>query len=394
VNPDFNTIMVPTSRSRTLSRILYVIVPVVAFVVVSLFVANQTNQLPRTMAKSKEFLVNKAGERARESQICQDIPLLVDALKSNPQQNGLRPFSSNKTHFRGLDHAQINQAFVGRRIAFVGDSTLRYFTRWLTATIMMYDTSNNTTDYPDLTTRDLSNATTLLAQHSKADLNSSERPEPFIRQDGTHIAWFGRDGTDKKRSHSFNEIWPLVYGMNPEIIVANMGMHWLRRSSMVGPTVARWIRYESWLDEIVHAAKHTGAKVLLFKTTNFICNGKLKKDQQRYNKLYHAKSSKVTTNCKTQGITKAAQFNFTKEEAARYCEFGTFDEAGSDYLNERLRTYVKGLEKQKPSFYVGIFNDHDVESCDYTSEGRHYKSLNLLRIRLLANLLECALNLN
>jgi hypothetical protein len=380
-----STIMFRTSRCRTQSRIISVLVFVV-------FVVNQPNILPLTIiAKSKE-----AVKRGRESKICQDIPLLVDALKSNPQQNGLRPFSSNKIHFRGLDHAQINQVFVGRRIAFVGDSTLRYFTRWLAAAIR-YNT-NNTTHYPDLTTSDLSNATKLLKQHSKERLRSKQRPAPFIRQDGTHIAWFGRDSTDMEKSHSFNTMWPLVYGLNPEIIVANMGLHWLRRqnhqNTMVGPNVARWIRYESWLDEIVHAAKHTGAKVLLFKTTNFICDRKLSKDQQHYNKLYHAHDNQTITNCRSEGVIKAAQFNFTKEEAARYCEFGTMDEAGSDYLNERLRTYVKELEKQKPSFYVGIFNDHDVESCDYTSEGRHYKSLNLLRIRLLANLLECALNLN
>jgi hypothetical protein len=307
----------------------------------------------------------------------------VDALKSNPEKNALRPISSNETHFRGLDHTQIDQAFDGRRIAFVGDSTLRYFTRWLTVAIT-YNT-NDTTHYLDLTTRDLSNTTTLLLQHSKEDLMPIHRPAPFIRQDGTHIVWFGRDGTDIKMSHSFNEIWPMVYDMKPAVIVANMGMHWLLKETKM--VVARWIRYESWLDEIVHAAKHTGAKVLLFKTTNFICN--------RKNKFYHANDNQTITNYGSrQGFKKAAGFNFTKREVARYCEFGTFDDDGSEYLNERLRTYVNGLDNQKPSFYVGIFNDHDVESCDYTDDGRHYFRLNLLRIRLLANLLECALNLN
>ena len=38
----------------------------------------------------------------------------------------------------------------------------------------------------------------------------------------------------------------------------------------------------------------------------------------------------------------------------------------------------------------GIFDDHAIENCNYTgrADGRHYKELNLVRVRYLANLLQ------
>ena len=38
---------------------------------------------------------------------------------------------------------------------------------------------------------------------------------------------------------------------------------------------------------------------------------------------------------------------------------------------------------------LAVFNDQVIQSCRYTNDGRHYHPLNLVRIRILGNLLGC-----
>jgi hypothetical protein len=66
---------------------------------------------------------------------------------------------------------------------------------------------------------------------------------------------------------------------------------------------------------------------------------------------------------------------------------------GSQYLNQRIHTFVNKYNAQYDGHgpIIQIFNDHDVESRDYTAnmDGRHYHYLNMLRIRLLMNQIQC-----
>jgi hypothetical protein len=96
-----------------------------------------------------------------------------------------------------------------------------------------------------------------------------------------------------------------------------------------------------------------------------------------------------------------ANYNTTPEEISNYCEYGTSNEIGSAYLNERLVNYLakhNWLEGQNAytasgesasKLRIGLFDDHAVQNCAYSGDGTHFANLCLLRIRLLANILEC-----
>jgi hypothetical protein len=70
---------------------------------------------------------------------------------------------------------------------------------------------------------------------------------------------------------------------------------------------------------------------------------------------------------------------------------------GAQYLNQRIHDFVEKYNAQHDCGngpIIQIFNDHDVESCDYTThtDGRHYHYLNMLRIRLFMNQVQCVKN--
>ena len=94
-----------------------------------------------------------------------------------------------------------------------------------------------------------------------------------------------------------------------------------------------------------------------------------------------------------------------------YCYNGTLTKRGSQHLNQRFYKWfiqqtssMKNLDhagaayggaarKELPSnLRIGIFDDTGIESCHYTSirDGRHFKELILVRLRLLANIINFA----
>jgi len=64
------------------------------------------------------------------------------------------------------------------------------------------------------------------------------------------------------------------------------------------------------------------------------------------------------------------------------------------FLNSRLYVQAKRAGPSSIGMSNSVFNDYDVESCEFTkqSDGRHYHPLNLLRIRLLGHMLSCMLD--
>jgi len=109
----------------------------------------------------------------------------------------------------------------------------------------------------------------------------------------------------------------------------------------------------------------------------------------------------------------------TDDQINDYCVNGTLDQNGPIHLNERLQRWVDNYNSNRnnnkdldgrddggspPSSrsttkrrsnsrlpIVQIFNDNAIQQCSYTpnKDGRHYFQLNLPRIRLLLNQLQC-----
>jgi hypothetical protein len=96
-----------------------------------------------------------------------------------------------------------------------------------------------------------------------------------------------------------------------------------------------------------------------------------------------------------------ANHSATAEQISNYCEYGTSNEIGTAYLKKRLIKYLaqhNWLEGQKAftasgesasKLRISLFDDHAVQTCAYSPDGLHFVALSLLRVRLLANLLEC-----
>jgi hypothetical protein len=245
-----------------------------------------------------------------------------------------------------------------------------------------------------------------------SDANSVSRPRALAHPtDGAFYMWIGRDGASMHRNdtHDFSKIWVNVGSHKPDVVVANMGLHWHHfhsNSRRGGKTtradlVSRWIHYEDWLGEVVREVFKTGAKVLLFKTNNARCEEKFYGGTAKLNKLYRAKDNQTLSECRDYYASEMANHNTTPEEISSYCEYGTSNEIGTAYLNERLIKYLtqhNWLEghntftasgESASKMRIGLFDDHAVQACSYSGDDTHFVELSLLRVRLLANLLEC-----
>ena len=146
---------------------------------------------------------------------------------------------------------------------------------------------------------------------------------------------------------------------------------------------------------MVQLAREVGAKILLFKTLNFICSEKYTDEYAKAHIMYSAKDSiaRLTNEC-FQDLRDQISAEVGDADVRSYCYNATFNERGSTHLNQRMDVFVKenrGRIKDNLGIEIGLYNDHDIENCVYTntSNGRHYHSLNLVRIRLLGHLLWC-----
>jgi len=218
-----------------------------------------------------------------------------------------------------------------------------------------------------------------------------------------YMQWVGMSGgkDNWKTEELLQSMWNTIANeIRPDILVVNMGLHWLHFYGLVRDTgpqaIVRWVHDETWLQQVLDRARdELGIKVLLFKTTNLVCDDKFNGPYSQAVKRYNALDDKTLAVCRNSVRAAFSQpdvhQHITDLQIANYCANGTLSNHGSDHLNQRLRHFVDDLEEQ-PGMYVGVFNDHDVQHCNYTKEGdgRHYHTLNLLRIRLLANYLQCA----
>lgn len=372
-------------------------------------------QMPLS-AVSSGILVESCSDRVSN----QTLPWLIQELSKNPEA-GLRPLIGETlpvVTMPGLDEDLLSAAFRGRRIALVGDSTLFYLTKWLDVLLLRHNHTTSPSSPADarLDAMSLSAANAHIRRKAVASgkmLDDHDIPGAIVDASGhTHIQWIGAAGpvAGSPAERLFRNVWAkMEYSIRPEVIVANMGLHWLHlcgggRCPKKAYVLNQWIHYEeAWLQVAVDKALQAGARLLLFKTTNFVCDVKYTGAWQATSQLYDQQDAGTIQNCIDEltlvNRTSTASLSgklLSEQHIHQYCRFGTLNEAGANRLNQRMFQFVKWLQNDDSydvkyqHLTVGIFNDHDVESCAHTAidDGRHYHESMLLRIRLLGNTIQ------
>lgn len=356
------------------------------------FLHNNTSSSPSTKAAvfHDSLTTNSTTDHYCQNMV-ENLPALRQLLQSNPNENGLRDLSvsSSGYYFPGLDVDLLRRAFFHRKIVLIGDSTLRQLMIWLDE--VLFRVKNH--DFGvNKTTTTLNEANDMFDQHKSM---KRRRAFPFIdKASGTHIQWKGFHGHTDASACDMQPRWEFVKQFRPDILVVNMGLHWLQFQNLgrdiLGCVVEQWVHYERFLAEALRIAQEAHVKLLLYKTTNFICEEKYIGAYAFATQLYSSMNETVIANCVASLRKETEIHNITSYDLDNYCRNGASIEAGSMYLNQRIIEFVD-LHQNVTDVRIEIFNDHDIDNCLYTTEGdgRHYFELNLVRIRMLANMLSC-----
>lgn len=328
-------------------------------------------------AHSTEVLTKS--EKKACTQFSTSISELSKAIRKNPETQSLSHWSSNGITFKGL----APDVFRGRRIAFVGDSTLLYMHGWLAALLRLPEKKYNQT----WSALHLSIANKVVEKKKGGEI-------PLSLPDGTSAIWSGFMGPGGQSCNLTNH-WTQVKQINPEILIVNMGLHWLHlgKTRFTQPcTLVRWLNYESWLDEVIYESRLMNVKLLLLKTTNMVCHEKYHGEYATQERLFREKDTGTLQACYELMHSQVPEASMA--DVRKYCEFGTMNNIGSIHLNRRLFKYVKKRIKsklRKSSLRVEIFDDNRIQHCNYTKDkdGRHFHPLNMMRLRLLGNYITC-----
>lgn len=340
----------------------------------------------------------------------------------------------------GFDQKLIRRAFVGKRIYFVGDSTMRVlFVALRKLLIAMNDDGESVKSLYNGWIRDISEE----LRKSKQQWRKEGLP-PFTIN-GTYLEivdvnplYFEAERRNRKNGTVVNgttvpNLQKDFLGRlqktldKPDIIIFNAGMHLLHLTPMRAlkhQTYVCWVHYESLLEKLLQLGLDSGASALIAKSTNKICNERLPTDMKKFAKSYHRKEASLKA-CldfvelqekeERQGTPDEDFEVLSQSQREEICNLGILDESGSSYLNERMSKWAQEQQMEKPKELVlnnddkrdsesttdirhirtrlQYFNDHDVESCEFTDDqdGRHYPRLSLVRLHLLAILLDCML---
>lgn len=330
------------------------------------------------------------------------IRLLSAAMRSDPETVALRAWTvpgGQSRHWGGgaadanvtavvpgMDTDLLSAVFRGRRTVLMGDSTTRRLSKWLHALLQFADRDLTDCGLTNGTLSEVNERAERLTEGMRYFRDGKHPPKTVEEPDGTYMRYVPLLGS----CHS--DEWEDVIQMEPEVIVANRGLHWLHLinsgRNVKGCYIRKWLKYEAWIDEVITMAEASNAKVLLFKTTNLVCEEKFRDVWERGARLYSSGNEQMLSAC-IQFAQQAAP-GLNRSRAELYCRNGTFNEAGAQHLNDRLYRQVQ-RRKNEVNLTLEVFNDHDVESCLYTEDGRHYPELGLMRVRLLGNTISCAL---
>ena len=358
-------------------------------------------------------------------------------------------------YFPGLGANLIHSSVRGQRLALVGDSTTVGLVKWLQLLLghVSNDALDGLADmglrnathkmnpqyhHKNIT---LGNDGDIGDQHGTfvRYYNSSSR--------GTaHHAASNPSGTPppqvlSKQCAWPNHMWKQVHTDQPTILVVNYGLdllhligHGHNHDDTLLCTILQWKHYDHFLKEaLLTAHKSSSVRLLLFKTTNRVCPGSYAEPWASGVTAYNSPSEKTTRaavlHCTTWVHDQIQQQNDASEEdwmtvltnrdIQEYCSMATMDSRGVDYLNQKLEAFVEAFHANQTQHYqqqhhnsnrrvqqqqqeqqshphdphltVAIYNDHNIQSCDYTEkkDGLHFHSMNLARIRLLGNMIQC-----
>lgn len=328
--------------------------------------------------------------------------------------------------FRGLDAELVSSAFSNTRIALLGDSTMGGFDQYLQVFLRSVITSKQNPDstmisdvlgdvYPSIKDPMLTNqpwekmslSDANIALHRLLGESKIKRKAQFpnyypktFQDDYYHVLPLENHDAVMFRRLALLDDMVLANTTNalvefqPKVVVANAGLWLLHMKHYWGLSqIIPWLNYESILEALLLAAENSGAEILLFKTTNFICERRYRNAWKTAQELYSQYDPKTIGEC----VTAFGESHPDVEEslAVRYCSDGVIIGRGSDGLNKRLYQFVEDaqrrLQKSGSSLKMAVFNDHDMQSCDTTtsSDGRHHYKMNLARARLLGNYINC-----
>jgi hypothetical protein len=344
----------------------------------------------------------------------------TNALHDRAESTALRDWTlANKGHkkypawqFPGLSGPLLHKTLRGKKIVLVGDSTIFYMMRWIQT--LLLNTTQATLDH--LLQMDMAAGNHAVNPNAEDQLGwANETPPEIQLEDGTHIVWTGHRGDPGDKVCQFDAIWARIRLLQPDILVVNFGLHWLhliaeqgRGRSVPLCAVQYWLHYEQdWLHQVTKVALKSHVKLLLFKTTNYMCIDNFWGDYSDAVAWYQRQDAYAINRCERELQRKRDYYHNSPEMVSsfvglddanltRYCEKGVFDEYGAKDLNHRIFEFVqeynsKNNQLKSSGLQMAVFNDHDTQSCTYSepNDGRHYHPLNLMRIRLLANVIQC-----
>jgi len=340
-----------------------------------------------------------------------ELPALISKLNEDPESNALNKVKTNTTttiNHKGLDMA----VFRGKRVALMGDSTLYYLAKWMYPLLTSLGDEAALPSYENQTLKDAASLVYKRTAKLGTDHPAGKNPPQVIKDsnddDGTWVQWMGFSGPGQ---HDFetklDSMFETAKEMKPDIIIANMGFHWLhlcpqrcpfsgKIMSISESAIALWLDYkERWLERIHNLALISNTSILLFKTTNFVCEEKRYGEYAGLAPLYNKNDTQTLENCVNE-IQQHLKDSLDATYVHRYCELASFTERGSQYLNEQITEFVDELmlmgnveAPDSSSLAVGTFDDHSVQGCWSTRDGFHhaYEAM-LLRLRLLTNTIE------
>ena len=155
-----------------------------------------------------------------------------------------------------------------------------------------------------------------------------------------------------------------------------------------------WIHYrQKWLQRVYNMVIRVDSSLLLFKTSNFVCDKKRTGKWAEGVRLYLSSDIDTLEQCYNSNTQFMSSYNVSEQALSSYCRNGHFTELGAQFLNAQVKAFVQEKmseqEQNKSKLVVGLFDDHDIQDCDSTKDGIHHKDeMTLARLRLLANTIE------
>lgn len=154
------------------------------------------------------------------------MPELISFITQNPNINGLKPTCIPSTNYHEEECIQgLNpDIFRRKRIAFMGDSTLFYPTKYLHMLLNITDKQRVTPSWENMTLEEGQDYVKQSAAESGIPPWPLAPPEFKKEDEGTFIEWMGTKGPNQgKTEEMLKSMFLRAEQINPEIIVANMG---------------------------------------------------------------------------------------------------------------------------------------------------------------------------